>query len=129
MKRYKIWIPLASLVLICIITGFVLIQCSTPKVGSFDVQDYQDEIERFPSDAYVGEVSDSASAVKHAEDIWKDTYGTSSVWNKPYQVFHDSENGVWLIQGNTWLPLINGGEPHILIRQSDGKVLAVWHTK
>ncbi len=129
MKRFKIWILLVALALIGVITVFVLVQCSAPQVSSFDIQDYQDEIEQFPADACVGEVSDSASAVKHAEDIWEGTYGISSVWNKPYKVSHDSKNGVWLVQGNAWLPLINGGEPYILIRQKDGKVLAVWHTK
>jgi len=43
-------------------------------------------------------------------------------------VLFDEESETWLVHGTLPKNTI-GGVPYILIQKSDGKVLAVWHTK
>ena len=95
---------------------------------TFSVNDYQYFIDNFPSEINVGTVEDSNDAKKKAETVWTETYGKKVKKNKPYIVLFDSENGVWLVSGS--LPSnMMGGVPCILLRRSDGQVLALWHEK
>ena len=74
----------------------------------------------------LGYIGNAKEAAKKAEDLWAELYGEVERERKPYTVSHDKENGVWMVQGGFHGLL--GGRPFVLLRESDGKVLAVWHT-
>lgn len=98
------------------------------RVQTFTLADYQDYINKFPSEKNVGNVTESKDVKKKAEKIWLDIYGESITKKKPYEVYFDSKSQVWLVKGTlpyNWY----GGVPYILIEAKTGKVLAVWHDK
>ena len=91
----------------------------------------------------LGETATSRDAKKKAEAVLLEIYGKDILQQKPFHVYFDKENDTWLVVGNwfaysyrnspfprliTWLSM-SGGVAYIIIRKSDGKVLAVWHTK
>lgn len=128
MKRKIFLIGVLILVLSFVFVGAMLIFNQSNQVGVFDIEDYNKYIERFPSEKVFGPISDAKLAKEKAESLWIEIYGDSIKSKKPYNVAFDEESQVWLVQGS--LPINHhGGVPHILIRKSDGKVLAVWHDK
>jgi len=78
------------------------------------------------SERAVGSIGDADTAMKKAEELWVELYGEYVREMKPYIVAHDKKNGVWMVQGGLY-PLRLGGRPYVLFRESDGRVLAVWH--
>lgn len=100
---------------------------SNLDVEEFKLSDYQSFINNFPSDKTVDMIHDVTDAKIQAEKVWVEYYSESVKGEKPYTVSYDSANKVWLVTGT--LPTdYMGGVPYILI-QTDGIVLAVWHTK
>lgn len=100
---------------------------SNSEVESFDMAEFQMVLTQFASAKKVEEIHDADTAAHQAEKIWVEMFGQRVLDKKPYQVFFDSTNDVWLIKGT--LPgNYFGGVPYALIR-SDGDVLAVWHEK
>ena len=101
--------------------------------GSFDVEEFSEILELFPSDEIYGKIVDSEDAAKKAEDLWEEIYGSKILKNKPYNVYYDNDNDVWLVEGvvkESILPIIkNGGAPYVIFEGETGKVLAVWHDK
>lgn len=98
------------------------------KVGAFDIANYSKYINEFPSERILGPTSDRKAAKQKAESLFRELYGDSVKSKKPYTVSFDEKSQVWLVEGS--LPEnYDGGVPHVLIRKSDGKVLAVWHDK
>lgn len=97
-------------------------------IETFKLEDYDYYIEKFPSEEILGPTNSIKDAKSKAESVWIEKYGEGTKKKKPYSVFFDEETKVWLVQGSLPKNLV-GGIPYILIRQSDGKVLAVWHTK
>ena len=98
------------------------------KVRPFDVDDYQEFIDTFPSNECLGKISGKADAVKKAETVFIKIYGKQVKKERPYQIFYDEEAEVWLVQGS--LPSNkHGGVANIIIENDTGKVLAVWHEK
>jgi hypothetical protein len=98
-------------------------------VGAFSLQDFFSEIKAFPSQMVVGPVNNERDARNEAEAVWIEMYGDDiPKEKKPYKISYDAESGVWLASGSL-PPGAVGGVPYILLRESDGKVLAVWHDK
>ena len=98
------------------------------KIKEFSLNEYNDYIQRFPSDRKTDTIESAKMAKVEAEKIWIEIYGKQVKNEKPYNVFYDDKNGVWLINGSLpkgW----DGGVAYILIRKHDGRVLAVWHGK
>jgi len=124
------------LVVVGVIAFFILwnkeedpVANTAATVGSFSYDDYKDEnLIQFPSDKILGAVPDAETAREQAESVWVEVYGEQVKFDKPYQVFYDEKNCVWLVTG-TLPDGYAGGVPYIIIRESDGKVLAVWHDK
>ena len=98
------------------------------------IENYQRRIEQGEvEETYVGPIEGARDARKKAEEIWLLFYNNVKK-QKPYQVFYDAENGVWLVKGTLRQPLLpfiqrDGGTAYILFRESDGKVLARGHYK
>ena len=110
------------------------------QVEPFDSEGYQIEIEAYErriregtaEEIYVGLIEDPRDARKKAEKALLPIYGNIRR-QRPYRVYHDAANGVWMVEGVLRSPLpfleVDGGVAVILLRESDGKVLAVWHGK
>ena len=99
-------------------------------IREFDVLDYKWEIENFPSEEKVGQVSDANTAIEKAKELWIEKYDI--VNGQPYdpingrkcEVYFDHGSDCWLVKislpSNT-----KGSTPHTIIRK-DGTVIAVW---
>lgn len=106
----------------------VIMMNKSSVVKTFDVSEYQYYIDNFSSEENLGSISDSKDLLKKVEAIWIKKYGERIKDQKPYQVFYDIENGVWLVSG-TLRSNMMGGVANILVDNGTGKVLAVWHDK
>ena len=85
-------------------------------------------IDKFPSEDNLGFISDPKDLLKKVEVIWINKYGERIKKQKPYQVFYDKANGIWLVQG-TLRSNMTGGVANILVDNDTGRVLALWHDK
>ena len=128
MKRKGLY--LFALVFMVFIGGvfMVLIKNSPLDIKTFDVSEYQYYINNYSSEESLGFISDEKDLLKKVEVIWIKKYGERIKNEKPYQVFYDEENGIWLVQG-TLRSNMMGGVANILVENDTGKVLAVWHDK
>ena len=128
-KRKLIFILL--LILFVIFIGGILVAIINnefPVIKTFKLSEYQYFIDNFSSEENLGSISDSKELLKKVEVIWIEQYGERIKKQKPYQVFYDEANGVWLVQG-TLRSNRMGGVANILVDNDTGKVLAVWHDK
>ena len=132
MKKYIIILPLI------VVTLFAFCFFNPPyiKADTFSLDDYiypncdyHKIIEEYSSDIVLGYTPDEVTARKYAVKVWKDIYGSLSILDKPYHVSFDKENECWLVTGGQKFVFSEGGMPYIIIRKSDGNVLAVWHDK
>lgn len=106
----------------------MLVMSKASTVDNFSISDYDGYIEQFSSKKTLGETNDAKTAKKKAEEVWIELYGEKIKSSKPYKTLYDKTNEVWLVQGSLPENTI-GGVPYILIQKSDGRILAVWHTK
>lgn len=107
-------------------------------IGTFNLDEFGDEIDWYVGNEYfskedvpesLGFIDSPQTAKEKAKTVFLKIYGEKTVINrKPFSVSFDEENQVWLVQG-TLPDNMEGGAPHILIRKSDGKVIAVWNYK
>lgn len=128
--RKCIFVLVISIIgLIGVITAMLLFNANGPKVGNFLLDEYQQYMIEFSSDKILGKVPTAKEAQKEAEQIWIEKYG-KNIPNakKPYKVFFDQSNNVWLVTGSLHKNTV-GGIPYVLIQKEDGKVLAIWHSK
>ena len=123
-------IILLALIIVILIGGvcMIIIQNKPPNVKTFELNDYQYYIDCFPFEENVGNVIDAKDVIKKAENVWISLYGESVKKEKPYQVFYDKKNGVWLVRGSL-RSNIKGGVANILIQNETGNIIAVWHDK
>ena len=126
MKKKVVFISVGIIFLICAVI-VIIVRVNSSKVGTFNLNDYKEEIDNFPSEEELGAISGPKDALKKAEKLFIELYGNSVKKWKPYKIFYDEENGVWLIEGSTKFFLMSGGVG-VLIKDS-GEVLAVWHGK
>lgn len=130
--KIRAWIICILAVLIVGIAVYLLYSqylYKNPKVSDFDISEYSECIERFPSDRNVGPVDDAYTAREKARMVWAEMWGKEAVTRcRPHVVSYDPENEVWLVKGT--LPKGKlGGVDYILIEKSTGDVIAVWGTK
>lgn len=106
----------------------VIIKNKSPEIKTFEASEYQYYIDNFSSEDNLGFISDSKELLKKVEVIWIKQYGERIKNQKPYQVFYDEANGIWLVHGTLRSNML-GGVANILVDNDTGKVLAVWHDK
>jgi hypothetical protein len=124
------WIRLLSTISRRLLTLIVALIFILP----FQVADYEDKIEQYPSDMVVGETPTKRDAREKAKVVFQESFPDNSYSEKPYLVYLDKENDAWLIKGTMttpfpkilWYWFFVGTEPYAIIQRSDGKVLAVW---
>lgn len=126
-KKMVFLIVIISLILIGVTIMIILLN-NGHEIKEFTISDYQYYIDNYGTEKYLGSVVDYRDAEKKAESFWLELYGKDIKNKRPYVTSFDSNNEIWLVSGS--LPKNRlGGVPHILLRKSDGKVLAVWHEK
>lgn len=133
MKKKKRLLIGAAVVLVIAIAVAVVVVVDRNRVKSFSVQDayYQQMLEEFEINCMGDPVNSPKQARKAAENIWIETFGEETIKDeKPYLVYYDEAEGVWLVTGSMpILPIYRlGGVAKVLIRE-DGMILAVWHEK
>ena len=126
-KLFYIFLPVLFMAFIGVIL-VVIIKNESPEIKTFEVSEYQYYIDNFSSEDNLGFISDSKDLLKKVEVIWIKQYGKRIKNQKPYQVFYDEANGIWLVQGTLRSDMM-GGVANILVDNDTGKVLAVWHDK
>ena len=99
-----------------------------PEIKTFEVSEYQYYIDNFSSEDHLEFISDAKDLLKKVEAIWIEKYGERIKNQKPYQVFYDEVNGIWLVRGTLQSNRM-GGVANILVDNDTGNVLAVWHDK
>ena len=128
-KRIGFYIALFVVSIVCVVLIIMIIgKYKTPEVQSFDAGEYQCFVEDFPSEDNIGPISDSKDLLEKVETIWIEKYGERVKKQKPYHVFYDEKNGIWLLQGTLHFYAM-GGVANILVENDTGKILAVWHEK
>ena len=117
-----------TIVIICAIILFIggvvaiLLFNQKPKVGQFNFVEYSNYIIDFPSNIVLGPVNNAESAKDKAQSVWLQLYGESIKDEKPYQVFFDESNEMWLVTGSMPKCLFDttkGGVANIIIRKSE----------
>ena len=77
----------------------------------------------------LGKISSAKDARKAAERVWFKEYGRLSIIEqRPYNVYHDPENGVWFVDGTMPRGRL-GGVASIIMMEDDGEVICLWHGK
>ena len=125
-KHYIILVLILAIFIGCVF--MVIVQNESLVIGNFEFGDYYHYVENFPSEENVGQIIDGQDAIKKAEIIWIKLYGQEIKKEKPFKVFYDAQNEIWLVRG-TLPPNAIGGVANVLIENDTGKVLAVWHDK
>lgn len=130
MVKKKVLISFLLILFITSIGGIflVLTKNEVPNIKTFEVSKYQYYIENFSSEENIGSISNAKDLLKKVEIIWIKKYGEHIKNEKPYQVFYDEKNGIWLVQGTLRSNMV-GGVANILVENYTGKVLAIWHDK
>lgn len=129
-KRKRLFIVILIL-FIALVAGIVIVVNEYPHIKThiktFDVSDYECEINDFPSEENLGSISDTRDLLKKVQAIWIKIYGQRIRRQKPYQISYDEKNGIWLVEGTFHSTRKFGGVAKILVDNDTGKVLAVWH--
>lgn len=131
MVKRKLLFTFLLILFMAFITGIILmmiIKNKSPEIKTFEVSEYQYYIDNFSSEDNLGFISDSKELLKKVEVIWVKQYGEHIKNQKPYQVFYDEANGIWLVHG-TLRSNMMGGVAYILVDNDTGNVLAIWHDK
>lgn len=127
--KKRVAFVLGLILFVTLIGGIIIYNISKEKIKSFNLNDepyYLQAIQDFSSDKYLGEILTAEEAKEKAVNEWLNLFGDKVNNEKPYQVFFDEQNNVWLVKGS--LPKgKKGGVAYILIQKSDGKILAIWH--
>ena len=129
MKK-KIFIVCSVLLLGAMLGGIIIFKgIQSNKAESFNLNDepyYLGAMRDFPSDKILGEIPTAKDAKEKAVSEWLNLFGVKIKDEKPYKVFYDKQNDIWLVKGSLkrgWV----GGVAFIIMQKSDGKILAIWH--
>ena len=127
-----IWALFLLTAIIIIVGVFVYINnkkinSDIKEIDSFRIGDYQDYLE-YSSTDNLGPIENVDDLLKKVETTWISKYGECIKKETPYVVLYDEESKVWLVHGS--LRSNNkGGVAYILVDDSTGNVLAMWHEK
>lgn len=89
---------------------------------------YLSYIEKDPLNEKLDSVSDANDLVNQIESIWIGIYGDRIKEQRPYQVFYDEKNAIWMVKG-TLKENELGGVAYALIADGTWEVLAIWHDR
>lgn len=94
----------------------------------FNIKFFEEALANHPTEVILGKTMSEEDAVKKALLVWEYMYSDEDIYfENPIKVYFVSDLDAWYLHGS--LPDgADGGTPEILIRKSDGKVLAVWYS-
>ena len=115
-----------AIMLLLVFSSMVLVACSNNEVESFSKDDYLEEIANYSITGNIGEISSASEAKKAAEEFFDEEYDSSTVKMKPYTVYRDEENDLWLIIASS-LGVKEAGA-HLIVK-SNGDLVARWAYK
>ena len=133
-KKVLLIVLAAVIVLIAAVAVYVVVDCNTVK--PFSLQDYAEYTHNFAQNEYfepyidvyqARPVETADKARKVAEEVWSTIYPDRVQSEKPYLVFYDEAENVWMVQGTPDY-IGFGGTAGILVK-TDGEILAIWHGK
>lgn len=96
---------------------------------TFDSGYFQHEINHSLYEGYVSPVTDTDELLRQVDSLWRCMYGERIEEEKPYQLYYDSKNKIWLVTGTFSKEYTFGGVASALIENDTGRILAVWHGK
>ena len=130
MKNKKNFLLTIFILIIIFLIGFLLyLTVMNNRIFEFDLNDYRHQIDMFPSDKILGPLETPEEVKEKAVEVWNEIYGEKTIKDeKPFRVGFDENTETWMVIGSV-KPFHLGGAAKIIIRKSDGKVLAVWHEK
>lgn len=94
-------------------------------IGTFELNDYADEIELYQIDMAVNDYSSKDKLFEGVEKVWTELYGEKIKNEKPFNLSYDENSATWLIEGHRVQEMDKVA--HIIINKKDGEVLAIWH--
>ncbi|MBQ7871038.1 MAG: hypothetical protein IJ357_02745 [Oscillospiraceae bacterium] len=132
----KSLLPLLVGVLVIVLVTVLLSQCMLSKVRSFELADWEELLgwyaaselpEEYPFlTEPVGPVGSAKEAKAAAEEIWVRLYGETVTEQKPYDVYYDESEGVWLVCGSySTFSDPEAGTAVLLLEAETGEILAV----
>lgn len=130
MKKRTVVLSCAA---ICIAAIVILIlalpkfQTESTEVKPFGLNKYRRELAAFPSNKEVGRILDERDVLAKAEQVFLETFGEDVLEEKPFKLYYDEQNKVWLVTGSCPSgSQYKGGAAYLLVDE-EGHVLAVWH--
>ncbi len=130
MKKRNVIISCA---VICTIVSAILVlilhksTSDSIEVKPFMLNQYRRELSSFSTDKQVGKIVDERDVLEKAERIFLETFGDDVLKEKPFNLYFDQENKVWLVTGSCPSgSRYKGGVAYLLVSE-EGHVLAVWH--
>lgn len=111
MKKTVCIIIFVMVAVLCVIAVSVYFSIN-PLVGTFLLEDYEQETIMFSHDISYGEIPSAAKAIDIAKQLFKENY-PDSVYGAPYRVSYDPVNRVWLVNASVAFVIPSG--PYLLI--------------
>ena len=91
--------------------------------SSFALEEYQWEMDTYPTNKNVGSVLNKDAAITTAKELWYEEY-SETISDSEIEVCFDEKNECWHVFNVVEADML-GGVFHALI-EKNGKVLAVW---
>ena len=130
MKKRNVIISCAAIcTIVCAILVLILHKSTSDsiEVKPFMLNQYRRELSSFSTDKQVGKIVDERDVLEKAERIFLETFGDDVLKEKPFNLYFDQENKVWLVTGSCPSgSQYKGGVAYLLVSE-EGHVLAVWH--
>lgn len=121
------------ILMLCMLMGCHAVE--NGNIGIFSFSDYQKEFEVLyplgPSELTIYDevpVHSAQEARKVALQVWLEIYGTSVIFQSPFDVSYDEVSGVWYVTGR-YKENSEGGTAGIIIEEMTGAILDCWHGK
>jgi len=131
-KMITIFIIVLIIISLTIFLSFTIINYKYDNIDTYvtgSLSDYPYYIEFLNKDIpNKGYIPDAKTARNIARKIFIKKFGYIDTYinNKPFTVEFDEKNDVWIVSGNMRKQQA-GGVPFVILRKSDGKVIAIWH--
>lgn len=133
---YKMLLQLLGGVLAIVLVTVLLSQCMLSKVRSFELEEWEELLQWYADSGLqeehpflaepVGPIGSAKAAKAAAEEIWNQLYGETVTEQKPYDVYYDETDGVWLVCGSySVFSDPEAGVAVLLLREETGEILAV----
>lgn len=105
-----------KITVIFIVTMCLMFAALNIKINSkteFDLSDYSDMIEAFPSDRVVGKIENARDAKLKAKKLFQDTFSEKDL-TVLYQAGYDKSTDTWLVSNNKTVVRLGGSAVRLM---------------